>query len=275
MSVTDPTELHLLRGIIASPADDTPRLVYADWLDEHGQHERAELIRVQCELARLRTNWPQCRHLPESSSELCRVKSCNNVRIAHALRVDGLESRERELLTDARRREWAGQHEDLLGWDNCTWHFRRGFVERVEVPELEWVFGFVPPKWDNPLEWTVTPWALAVAGTHPVTEFVMGDREPVKQDAAEEMWCWFSSEAAARFGLDDHPEGDVPQVIIDAMPAEKVDGRRKHRPRMVRSEGGGYVTCYSREQALAALATAAADVVRAAVLAAWAKEVRT
>jgi uncharacterized protein (TIGR02996 family) len=43
-----------LRAIIASPDDDTPRLVCADWLDEHGEPERAELIRVQCGLARLR-----------------------------------------------------------------------------------------------------------------------------------------------------------------------------------------------------------------------------
>ncbi len=33
--MTDPTELHLLRGIVAHPHEDTPRLMYADWLDEH------------------------------------------------------------------------------------------------------------------------------------------------------------------------------------------------------------------------------------------------
>jgi uncharacterized protein (TIGR02996 family) len=42
----------LLAAVRADPADDAPRLVYADWLDEHGQPERAEFIRVQCELAR-------------------------------------------------------------------------------------------------------------------------------------------------------------------------------------------------------------------------------
>ncbi|MBX9582464.1 MAG: TIGR02996 domain-containing protein [Gemmataceae bacterium] len=42
----------LLRTVIAHPDDDTPRLVYADWLDDHGEADRAELIRVQCELAR-------------------------------------------------------------------------------------------------------------------------------------------------------------------------------------------------------------------------------
>jgi uncharacterized protein (TIGR02996 family) len=44
----------LLRAIIDNPDDDTPRLVYADWQDEHGQPEHAELIRVQCEAERLK-----------------------------------------------------------------------------------------------------------------------------------------------------------------------------------------------------------------------------
>src|SRR5262245_30566913 len=46
-------EKALLAAIWDEPYDDTVRLVYADWLDEHGQPERAEFIRVQIELARL------------------------------------------------------------------------------------------------------------------------------------------------------------------------------------------------------------------------------
>jgi uncharacterized protein (TIGR02996 family) len=42
-----------LQDIIAHPDDDTARLIYADWLDEHGQPERGEFIRVQCALASL------------------------------------------------------------------------------------------------------------------------------------------------------------------------------------------------------------------------------
>jgi uncharacterized protein (TIGR02996 family) len=45
-----------LHDIIEHPNDDAPRLIYADWLDEHGGAEeqaRAEFIRVQIELARL------------------------------------------------------------------------------------------------------------------------------------------------------------------------------------------------------------------------------
>lgn len=43
----------LLSTILADPDDDRPRLVYADWLQEHGQLDQARLIRVQIELARL------------------------------------------------------------------------------------------------------------------------------------------------------------------------------------------------------------------------------
>ncbi len=47
----------LLRAVIDSPDDDAPRLVYADWLDEHGETEadraRAAFIRLQVEYARL------------------------------------------------------------------------------------------------------------------------------------------------------------------------------------------------------------------------------
>lgn len=38
----------MLAGIRSDPADDLKRLVLADWLDERGELERAELIRVQC-----------------------------------------------------------------------------------------------------------------------------------------------------------------------------------------------------------------------------------
>jgi len=43
----------LLAAICEHPDDDTPRLVFADWLDENGEPERAEFIRLQCEVARL------------------------------------------------------------------------------------------------------------------------------------------------------------------------------------------------------------------------------
>lgn len=35
----------LMAAILAAPEDDAPRLVYADWLDEHGEPDRAAFIR--------------------------------------------------------------------------------------------------------------------------------------------------------------------------------------------------------------------------------------
>jgi uncharacterized protein (TIGR02996 family) len=43
----------LLRGVSENPDDDAPRLVYADWLDEHGDPRQAEFIRVQIQLAQV------------------------------------------------------------------------------------------------------------------------------------------------------------------------------------------------------------------------------
>lgn len=45
-----------LKTIFADPDNDLPRLVYADYLEERGEVDRAELIRVQCELARFRAD---------------------------------------------------------------------------------------------------------------------------------------------------------------------------------------------------------------------------
>lgn len=42
----------LFAAILATPSDDLPRRVYADWLEENGDAEHAELIRYQCQSGR-------------------------------------------------------------------------------------------------------------------------------------------------------------------------------------------------------------------------------
>lgn len=42
----------LLRAIGEHPEEDTPRLMYADWLEENGDPDRAGFVRAQVELAR-------------------------------------------------------------------------------------------------------------------------------------------------------------------------------------------------------------------------------
>lgn len=94
-----------LAAIADRPDDDLPRLVYADWLDENGQPERAEFIRVQVEMAKL----------PPSDPRLVTLKA-----------------RERFLLRE-HKEEWL-----LPEFRGRSQVFRRGFVERVNAT-AEWL----------------------------------------------------------------------------------------------------------------------------------------
>ena len=95
-----PSHAGFLRDILANPEDDAPRLVYADWLDEHGEAARAEFIRVQVRLAAL----------PEGADE----------------RLE-LARRQRQLLREHRER-WLDPLRGLVSDAS----FRRGFVERAQ-----------------------------------------------------------------------------------------------------------------------------------------------
>jgi uncharacterized protein (TIGR02996 family) len=88
-------EAALLKAIIANPDEDTPRLAYADWLDEHGgpmpgvldagpnsAADRAEFIRVQCRLADLSPADPDWVDLTERQDELvARLKQLHLINV--------------------------------------------------------------------------------------------------------------------------------------------------------------------------------------------------
>lgn len=91
----------LLQVICADPGDDDARLVYADWLAEHGDAARAEFIRLQLSRAKLPAWDPE------------RVR---------------LELRERALLAEHGER-WRQELPELKG---VAWGgFERGFVHRA------------------------------------------------------------------------------------------------------------------------------------------------
>jgi uncharacterized protein (TIGR02996 family) len=104
-----PGSASFLEAICTDPEDDGPRLVYADWLDEHGQPDRADFIRVQITLARM---------------------AQDDTRRAE------LEAREKEL----RRRNhswWRGPNvPDWLRAQGRIKGFDRGFWESVEIDPL-------------------------------------------------------------------------------------------------------------------------------------------
>jgi uncharacterized protein (TIGR02996 family) len=101
-------EAALLSAIEANPADDLPRLVYADWLEEHGHPVRAEFIRLQCETLHLETDRRE------------------EARPHH----QGLWDRAGDLRA-AHRDELLGVLAGLPGWVEIT--FSRGFPDRIEL----------------------------------------------------------------------------------------------------------------------------------------------
>ncbi len=50
--MSESEEAGFLDAIASKPADDADRLIYADWLEDNGDPNRAELIRLQCNLER-------------------------------------------------------------------------------------------------------------------------------------------------------------------------------------------------------------------------------
>ena len=100
-------EAALLTAIAAHPDEDTPRLMYADWLDENGRPIRAEFIRVQIDIARKD-------HLPRAILN----------------RYVDLFKRNQELIDD-HRGELLGPLAALPA--EARAEFRRGFVASIEV----------------------------------------------------------------------------------------------------------------------------------------------
>src|SRR5262249_57631182 len=91
----------LLQAILDDPENDTLRLIYADWLEDHDQLDRAEFIRVQCAIARLEEDDPE--RLP-------------------------LQRREWELL-QKNKEQWTPPFARAVN----RFDFRRGFVSHVTM----------------------------------------------------------------------------------------------------------------------------------------------
>jgi uncharacterized protein (TIGR02996 family) len=98
-----------VHAILDNPDDDTTRLVFADWLEEHGRASHAELIRTQCELARL-------------------------------------PKRSRQAEVTARRTELAEREKALLRQPefHLKQRYERGFITRQTVGDGE----LMAPQWD-------------------------------------------------------------------------------------------------------------------------------
>jgi len=99
--------------------DDTPRLVFADWLEERGEAERAEFIRVQCALAKDDIDYDELDRLRQRESELWQT-------FGH---------------------HWTSELPQIPG---ITWsYFERGFVGCVTINHWQDWFAALPGLWDQ------------------------------------------------------------------------------------------------------------------------------
>lgn len=225
----------MLMAVLASPADDLPRLVYADWLDEQGEADRAEFVRVQCRIATL-------------NAELMSDEDCDATNCPGCGERRELQRRERELWLMAVAEElparWVLPPPDgftfrkLPGdeWETdgrphiSQAEYRRGFVGEIRLPmaslmgsECERCNGSGRVRYYHPVEiegvddcpaCVGEPFPGRVGGamrgifrTHPVTAVRLTDKSPEEVGAG---WSWFTE------GFADDP-ATLPHEVFDLL----------------------------------------------------------
>jgi len=126
------TQDALLCSILTSSQDDTPRLVYADWLEENGEPERAEFIRVQVGLANL------------SKKDI----SGSPVNPTHRIidsRKSELRRRERELRTDENKAKWY----PVTYFNRLSAQDSRGFIDSITLSWSDWLLHEAALYWSR------------------------------------------------------------------------------------------------------------------------------
>lgn len=121
----------LLQTIRENPDQDAPRLIYADWLEEHGQQDRAEFIRVQIRLAKV-NHMRECR-APGAMMGPPYTSLCGREKELRILS----NSWARESLPRIGH-EWmpARTSENDSQLENPTFEYERGFISSIRVPGM-------------------------------------------------------------------------------------------------------------------------------------------
>jgi len=224
------TTTDLLQAILKSPADDAPRLMLADVLEEQGQGERADFIRCQVMIASkerekidrfndaedwsmctgIAANWcPNCgdcicRRPDESKSDLdCPLHSPDSPHCCMDeldREIDALRHRERKL-----------QEPDRQWWSDY------GPGDKVHV--LEWSRGFVSSIAMKTADFLAH--APESFRAQPFTSVRLVDRTPNLRSTTP---YWFDAGCQRGRLIGEH---DLPREIYRLLPDPKLDGRNK------------------------------------------------
>lgn len=130
-----------LAAILAAPNDNTPRLVYADWLDEREQPERAAFIRIECEQPAAELFSDERFMWTYRLKEACRDLDPEWVAAVSRVTLDEMFAREREVMSWRTRRVTVNEMlAEMAKWDSYStpapgfWGRVRGLFGRRPPP---------------------------------------------------------------------------------------------------------------------------------------------
>ncbi len=194
----------LLAAIITNPNEDTPRLVYADYLQEQGFDERAEFIRVQCEIASLPDllGWETLRYREEG-------------------------------LFGTRGDWWDWKSEGLRKWaegPTCpTFVLRRGFIESLTCTPEDWFAHADEIHWhpsqDRPCPQTAQPLRKVTLTTAVTKEVLERAKIPLVEIGANlrgSRWAFSAILSfqdfykGVEFDVRHSPEYGLPSIVGEA-----------------------------------------------------------
>lgn len=164
-------ELLLRQAVAANPADDQPRLAFADWLDGQGRTAQATYIRAECALAGLlappRFHHPACtQHHPSVLCARCEwfittrpkhetLTAASNLAIAAC---DETWFPDAVLAVSSSQRRASFTPKEILTRDNDGWFVSRGFLSRVRGEQASLVLHLPGLVARNPIERVIPLW---------------------------------------------------------------------------------------------------------------------
>jgi len=270
MTTPHPTEAaDLMRAVLIDPFDDGPRLVYADWLDEHGDHARAEFI--HCQIAHAVIPVRECdRIYPGCTVDM----ACPYVYHDHKCR--GYLPQQRCIeLWDKHGVEWFGKNDfkmDVVrGWPSrvslTMAALMGGPCERCEgrpandfpcdcLDHIQASCDYHNRRKCKTCKGTgTTPGLAAALSRWPVTAVSLVDARPWRANNSGMFFWW---RASAWTDRSDESDGNLPDELFDRIQESHPDKVLNH----LGPPSNHHIGFPDRESALTALSRAACDYVR-------------